>query len=800
MAGYTQRSRPLEIETNAFEIRIPENGSTYLQYDNIRELSDATPRGREPGLPRNKKIKLFHHLQNVVAASLFSSRMVYDGQSIAYSPERIRFPGGHGAGGSFIIHLNQPSIVSSGTRGAYEIRLTPTVGDEISFQKHRTNNGRAYFSGAPRTTRSTPRGVELWQGIFISVRPTIGKMILTMDTTVAAVFKHGHLVTLCLEYLKLKNVNQLILRQNSSDYKRLEKFLLNLRIVIQTNGTRSRPKTIRGLIENGGEFMFLKNDEEISVARHFQQAHNVRIQNPRIVGICLSGKKSERKEVVPLELCIVEPGQLCKRIPEDIRTDMVRFSTMRPGERREKIMTEIHSYVTSEYLRESGLQVNPEPLTIRSKMLDSPGIIFQQETLNPQDGKWNVLRRRLQNPSALTSWGVVNFISNSLDMKTCTDMMLELADCCKNLGMAVGRPVGIDPGQPHTLTKALDLMVEKAKRAGVDGSRFIIIVILPQDAGPLRTQIKHWGDIINGIPTQCLREHKLLNPRDPKFRPPDSQYWNNVALNPGVQKPSVSSLVYSHDEHATEYAALTSIQAPRLEMIQDLSRFIKMALENFVAKNNTPPNRLIFFRDGVSEGEYQRVAEQELVWIRDGINALWLEKGVLGKIPPPMITFIIVTKRHHAVFFPKRGVMQDRTGNLQPGCVVDSTITSPDGTIKDFYLQSHAAIQGTCRSSHYIVLHDEIFNNDLNKMQDLAYTLCHVYAKATRIVSIPAPVYYADLVCQRSAFHMDPHGPLSMDDDTTSTLHSGPAPFDLSMWQQAWRPTNPRLDKRMYFL
>ncbi|CAA7260881.1 unnamed protein product [Cyclocybe aegerita] len=658
-----------------------------------------------------------------------------------------------------------------------------------------------------------------------------------MDTTVAAVFKHGHLITLCLEYLKLKNVNQLILRQNSSDYKRLEKFLLGLRIVVQTGGTRSRTKTIRGLVENGGEFMFLKNDEEISVARHFQQAHNIRISNPKIVGICLSGRKSERKEVVPLELCIVEPGQLCKRIPEDIRTDMVRFSTMRPGERREKITTEIHSYVTSEYLRESGLRVNPEPLTIKSKMLDSPGIIFHQETLNPQDGKWNVLRKRLQNPSALTSWGVVNFISNSLDMDTCTNMMLELADCCKNLGMAVGRPVDIDPGQPYTPTKALDLMVEKAKRAGVDGSKFIIIVILPQDAGPLRTQIKHWGDIINGIPTQCLREHKLSNPRDPKFRPPDSQYWNNVALklnvrlggrnshassaqimrllqrepfiimgadvghpSPGIQKPSVSSLVYSHDEHATEYAALTSIQAPRLEMIQDLSRFIKTALENFVAKNNTPPKRLIFFRDGVSEGEYQRVAEQELVWIREGIDALWLEKGVLGKVPQPMITFIIVTKRHHAVFFPKRGAMQDRTGNLQPGCVVDSTITSPDGTIRDFYLQSHAAIQGTCRSSHYVVLHDEIFNNDLNKMQDLAYTLCHVYAKATRIVSIPAPVYYADLVCQRSAFHMDPHGPLNMDDDTASTLHSGPAPFDLSLWQQAWRPTNPRMDKKMYFL
>ena len=65
-------------------------------------------------------------------------------------------------------------------------------------------------------------------------------------------------------------------------------------------------------------------------------------------------------------------------------------------------------------------------------------------------------------------------------------------------------------------------------------------------------------------------------------------------------------------------------------------------------------------------------------------------------------------------------------------------------------------------SAHYIVLHDDIFNGNMQKyyccqchffptivdvlfiyfrIQELAFTLCHVYAKATRSVSIPAPVY-----------------------------------------------------------
>jgi len=32
----------------------------------------------------------------------------------------------------------------------------------------------------------------------------------------------------------------------------------------------------------------------------------------------------------------------------------------------------------------------------------------------------------------------------------------------------------------------------------------------------------------------------------------------------------------------------------------------------FYAGRNPPPTRLIFFRDGVSEGEYEQVAQQEI--------------------------------------------------------------------------------------------------------------------------------------------------------------------------------------------
>jgi len=324
----------------------------------------------------------------------------------------------------------------------------------------------------------------------------------------------------------------------------------------------------------------------------------------------------------------------------------------------------------------------------------------------------------------------------------------------------------------------------------------------------------------NGVTTQCLRLEKFLGA--------NNQYWNNVALKinarlggcnsssesgvlaglqsqpfmivgadvghpgPGVAKPSVTGLVFSYDEGATRYSALTEIQQPRVEIIESLEKMMVRALGQFIELRKIPPRRVIFFRDGVSEGEYNTVATAELEAIQAAIKTI-----VGGRDYQILVTFIVVGKRHHSVFFPRNNNEGDRKGNCHPGLVVENEVTGP--MKNDFYLQSHAALQGTPRSAHYIVLHDDIFNGNMQKIQELAFTLCHVYAKATRSVSIPAPVYYADLVCSRGAFHMSPdaHG-LQFDDSASSA--SGGSTFDLNNWRSAFRGINKSLGNRMYFL
>lgn len=116
----------------------------------------------------------------------------------------------------------------------------------------------------------------------------------------------------------------------------------------------------------------------------------------------------------------------------------------------------------------------------------------------------------------------------------------------------------------------------------------------------------------------------------------------------------------------------------------------------------------------------------------------------------PTLTFVAVKNCDNTRFFSMDKENSDKSGNCLPGTVVESTITHP--SMFNFYLQSHAGIQGTSRPIHYHVLYDE---NKFNpgSLQTLSYNLCYAYARCTRAVSIVPPVYYARLVCKRARFH-----------------------------------------------
>ena len=284
-----------------------------------------------------------------------------------------------------------------------------------------------------------------------------------------------------------------------------------------------------------------------------------------------------------------------------------------------------------------------------------------------------------------------------------------------------------------------------------------------------------------GISTQCLQS--------PKAKKANHQFWANVVLKvnaklggvnwypqlnadfldpahptiimgadaihppPGAKgKPSVTAVVSSVDSQLAKYVACSRVQqgtGHALEIIQDMQEMTKEMVMKWKSyqeqkeRKKTPPSRLIMFRDGVSEGEYAQVLKEELPKIRAGCK----DAGI-----SPKITFIVVTKRHHHRGKPKNPAEGDRSGNLPAGTTIDTTIVNP--LQPDYFQYTHGGLLGTSRPARYIPLHDEN-GLGMNKTQALSYGLAHSFARSTRSVSIPAPVYYADIVCARKGINMD---------------------------------------------
>ncbi|PSN45821.1 hypothetical protein C0J52_05505 [Blattella germanica] len=132
------------------------------------------------------------------------------------------------------------------------------------------------------------------------------------------------------------------------------------------------------------------------------------------------------------------------------------------------------------------------------------------------------------------------------------------------------------------------------------------------------------------------------------------------------------------------------------------------------------------------------VMNQELTALRKACSRLNIK---------PLITFLVVQKRHHTRFFPTRPEDEDgKNRNVPPGTIVDTEITHP--TELDFYL-------GVSRPTKYHLLWNDDDNMTTDEIEKLTYYLCHLFSRCTRSVSYPAPTYNAHLAAFRARAYLE---------------------------------------------
>ncbi|KAG8747556.1 hypothetical protein FRC10_000692 [Ceratobasidium sp. 414] len=837
--------RQCMVKTNMFQIHYPRE-SKWNHYDVVIEI-DGKPTDFAP--PRNREI--IDELQAQEAAT-FRPRGVYDGRKNLFSIVQYPFhPAGEFSIGrpnpnatrpakrlvvklkaAGLIHMNTLNALMAGKVGIdqadatqiavtalnYVIRMAPVTNSNYPLK------GASFFMDIPNVSKNLTKGLMLYRGFFQSVRPAVDRMLVNIDVATGVVFQQLTVLDFAMAYLSLRDSRQ-VAELSENQLITLTRVLKGVQVVPTAgkpprSGTH-RPKSIKSVDKRGAaSFMFDRNGTQISVQQHMQEQHNYRIQNPRAPCVIVN-----RDAAYPMEFLRILPHQLLKRpVPPELAPEVLNFSTQRPDDRLRQITQGFQQlqYGQSDYLNGADVKVDSQPMGVPARILAPPDIGFGgNQVMQVRDGSWNMLRKHMFAPRKLACWGLVVF-DPRFSQQHAYELGHRLVKVMEERGIKVldHNPV-IESGSSqihdisglltHVAGKALQQGQALATQQGIKDklSTQLIVCVLPFPATEIRTAIKRWGDCQTGIPTQCVVGKKFS---DQLTKGRDDQYLNNLVLKVHAKlggtnfvpksltwgaptmimggdvshppagshgHPSISAVVGSMDFFSCQYSARSNVQASREERIVNLQEMTNSLIRNFAASNkNTPPKHILFFRDGLSEGQFATFGQQEINDMKKAFAELNIN---------PSLTFVCVAKRHHVRFFAERS-QQDRSGNCPSGTVVDTQITHP--AIWDFYLQSHPGLKGTSAPSHYTVLHDDKGYN-ADSLQNIAHSLCHIYARSTRSVSIPAPVYYADIISARGRFHFSPDVHLSDDGD---------AEYTDQHYQQAWIPLNEKQRNRMYYM
>ncbi|XP_065166843.1 piwi-like protein Siwi [Atheta coriaria] len=203
----------------------------------------------------------------------------------------------------------------------------------------------------------------------------------------------------------------------------------------------------------------------------------------------------------------------------------------------------------------------------------------------------------------------------------------------------------------------------------------------------------------------------------------------DVCHDPKNKAYSFGALVASYDARATAYYSTVSAHKDGEELSNFIAMGIVKCVMNFAKHTQSIPEKILFYRDGVGDGQISYVYDHELKAMKDQLAPIYAkaEKKLC-------LRMIVVNKRINTRFF-------FNGGNPPPGTVVDDVVTLPERS--DFYLISQCTNKGTVSPTYYSVLGPDDFNLDSDRTQVLTNRLCHQYYNWGGTVRVPAPCQYA---------------------------------------------------------
>ncbi|XP_052873404.1 protein argonaute-2 [Anopheles cruzii] len=775
--AHGKRGKPVTVEVNFFRMLIDKLKGIAFHYDVTIE----------PDRPK----KFFRPVFAQFCQETYPNvRFAFDGQKSAYTAHKVDdsratvtfHPSDRGKEMQFKVTVKLAATVDLGSLRDY---MQSNIGsmdkpmaaiqclDVVLRCAYEGNDRFVRFKRSvyevPRNRIDLGKGHELWYGLFQSA--ILGsKPYVNVDVSHKAFPSSGPLVDIFASF----NRGNLDTNRPLDGWlvKELHDYVRGMDILYRSpNGTEKRMRC-NGLRDAANAQQFTLDDgTKLTVADYFSRKLNYKLRYPSLPVVHVGS--SVRNVFVPPELCQVPPGQaLNKTHPDECTAKIIRFAATSVQERKEKIMrlsTSI-AYNNSPTLIDFGVGVGKEFEKLSARIIDPPTVVYAgNDQVRPTRGVWRAEGKRFTEPSSTVAkktlcWRILN-----LDGYTNETMVKEFGEQIYNHARKCD--VQLEPfsmqttfvlvRNPRDAVRDLSQLLSNIKK----DQPAITIVIIPS-RGDVYAKVKQKAELASeriGLLTQCIKDQTV------KYKRTDGSTINNILLKinaktngsnhrltpetqPPLAKgrvmyigadvthptgddiPSVVGVTSVYDLHGFRYNCSVRLQGPRDEMIRDLENIVHRHVQLYQKYNGNLPERIMYYRDGVSDGQFAEILTIEM----QAIHAALARIGANFK---PPVTFIVVQKRHHTRFFPVGNCpTEGKNGNVPPGTVVDRDITAPNRF--EFYLVSHAAVQGVAKPTKYVVLYDDS-KCDPDQLQAMTLNLCYMFARCNRAVSYPAPTYYA---------------------------------------------------------
>ena len=498
--------------------------------------------------------------------------------------------------------------------------------------------GASFFSFSDEHERDLGLGFQIWNGLFVSIRPTQWKMMLNVDLSSTSFYKAQPVLHFMCEFLELSKIP---VRLNMNQSRTFGKEMKT--IMVETTHMKRRQKVTGLSFKSCKEEEFPLDDGKMtSVFDYFKSKYNITLRYPDLP--CL--KIGRQGSLIPMELCNIVRGQRKQAKLTARQTQQMICHTALPAPlRQQKIVKLINSSKCDQdpYSRDFSIKVGTEMVSLKGRVLEpillSYGPADQPCTKEIRDGVWSMQNKQMYQPKDLNEWAIYSYEEvRFFDERAIDNFINRLVMVGMEKQLRI-HPIPFRRG----ILRGCEGIGHLFKQLNKDFPNLQLVIFVFPSRGSTDEyyeEVKHFGDVVYGIRTQCVKSSNAKNAdlkilaniclkinaklggttsvidmgiRSPIMKRPVIIFGARVTHLPGyTSNSSIAAVVASMDAHPDQYSAEVRVQAHRFEFITDLKQMVVILLKRFRSFTGVAPEKIILYRVGGSHDQYRTILIHEL--------------------------------------------------------------------------------------------------------------------------------------------------------------------------------------------